>query len=231
MMILVMEAGPQPGMMYVIKNERITIGRAPLNDLVINDSRISRYHAQIRLMPGGAVIEDIGSTNGTFINGIPIHESHLLSDGELIGLADNVTLRFVVEGADRHAGENMETPVMSLQSRYPPPQPSGSVAEAAWDVPVAEMPPSPPADGRRITPPPPTRDVQVQERPAQAVAASPPERGRAPSPPRRHSRWLYVAVGFLIILILLFIALSAYLWFAPVDFWRWLLGLWGFRVP
>ncbi len=225
MMILVMEAGPQPGMMYVIRDERITIGRAPLNDLVINDSRISRYHAQIRLMPGGAVIEDIGSTNGTFINGIPIHESHLLSDGELIGLADNITLRFIVEGSAQRVGGNMETPVIPSRSHYPASPPASSVAEAAWEAPVAEVSESvpPPRGGHRATPPPPSRDAQVQETPSPPVAASPPQR----SP----SRWLYVAVGFLIILILLFIILSFYLWFAPVDFWRWLLGIWGFRVP
>jgi hypothetical protein len=71
-------------------------------------------------------------------------------------------------------------------------------------------------------------------RPPHVGAAPPPEEGGAPDvvpSSSWSSRWLYVAVGLLVILIVLFLVLSAYLWFAPVDFWRWLLGLWGFRVP
>jgi hypothetical protein len=63
----------------------ITIGRRECNDIVIDDIRISRLHAQIRKVPEGYMIFDTGSTSGTFINNSRISQK-LLHTGDVISL-------------------------------------------------------------------------------------------------------------------------------------------------
>lgn len=64
----------------------INIGRRPDNNLVIEDARISRLHAQIRAIKGHYVIFDLDSTGGTSVNGQKIHQ-WVLSPGDVISLA------------------------------------------------------------------------------------------------------------------------------------------------
>ncbi len=64
----------------------INIGRRPDNQLVIDDARISRLHAQLRLVRGRYVLFDLGSTGGSFVNGRRIHQ-HELHPGDVISLA------------------------------------------------------------------------------------------------------------------------------------------------
>jgi DNA-binding NtrC family response regulator len=53
----------------LLPGEAIIIGRVPPADLVVPDSSLSRLHARVRLLEGEVLIEDLGSTNGTWING------------------------------------------------------------------------------------------------------------------------------------------------------------------
>ncbi len=62
------------------------IGRRIENNLVMNDPRVSRIHAQLRPMNGNYVLFDLGSTGGTFINGRRIEQSVIYS-GDVISLA------------------------------------------------------------------------------------------------------------------------------------------------
>lgn len=63
----------------------LRIGRAPDNDLVIPDSRVSRYHAQIVVDRAGPHVRDLGSTNGTLLAGRPVDHDRL-THGDLLSL-------------------------------------------------------------------------------------------------------------------------------------------------
>ncbi len=66
--------------------ERLTIGRAPHNDIVLNDPRVSREHAVIAAAANGYVVEDRRSANGTQRNGVAIESAPLaIGDTLLIG--------------------------------------------------------------------------------------------------------------------------------------------------
>lgn len=65
----------------------VTIGRAPGSGVLINDPRVSRSHARIDFAGGGFVLEDLGSTNGTTLNGKPVVAPALLTDGDALSLA------------------------------------------------------------------------------------------------------------------------------------------------
>lgn len=75
----------------------INIGRMSSNQLVINDGRVSRTHAQLRIMQGRYMLFDLASTYGTFVNGLRVN-THVLRPGDVIsfggvpvvfGLEDN----------------------------------------------------------------------------------------------------------------------------------------------
>lgn len=67
-------------------NERMTIGRKPYNDIVIDHRGVSGQHASVTLMLDDAILEDLGSTNGTFVNEQKIAR-HKLVDGDKFTLA------------------------------------------------------------------------------------------------------------------------------------------------
>ncbi len=64
-----------------------TIGRSPDADVLINDPRVSRAHARIGFAGGRFVLEDLGSTNGTLLNGEPLSAPAVLTEGDAISLA------------------------------------------------------------------------------------------------------------------------------------------------
>jgi hypothetical protein len=67
----------------------LTIGRATDNDLVLSDSRVSRHHARIAGRRGTLVFNDLGSTNGSKVNGVAVGEL-VLGEGDRIELGDTV---------------------------------------------------------------------------------------------------------------------------------------------
>ncbi len=76
----------------VLTKKHTTFGRRPYSDVVIDNLAVSGEHAAVRLLGDDAVIEDLQSTNGTFVNGNPIH-SHVLQHGDVVEIG-RYQLRF-----------------------------------------------------------------------------------------------------------------------------------------
>ncbi|MCW0038271.1 FHA domain-containing protein, partial [Acinetobacter baumannii] len=55
-----------------LTKERTTLGRRPYNDIVIDNLAVSGEHAVLSIVDGAVIIEDLRSTNGTYVNGQPI---------------------------------------------------------------------------------------------------------------------------------------------------------------
>jgi len=90
------EAGPAAGSTVEIESEPLLIGRGPGRDspgALGGDPELSREHARITVADGAAVIEDLGSTNGTFVNGKRIDAPTGLRSGDRIKVG-TTTLRF-----------------------------------------------------------------------------------------------------------------------------------------
>ncbi len=68
---------------------RIRIGRQSDNDLVVTDPGVSRHHAEVINTNGTCTLHDLGSTNGTYVNGTVVSE-HALRDGDRISLGSTV---------------------------------------------------------------------------------------------------------------------------------------------
>src|SRR5579859_5339238 len=57
--------------------QKLTIGKAPDNDLVLGDDTVSRHHCELTRMPDGIHVKDLGSTNGTRVQGARVQEATL----------------------------------------------------------------------------------------------------------------------------------------------------------
>lgn len=69
------------GQRFVLDDEPVRIGRHPESEIVLADPKASRHHAEVRAHGDGFVLRDLGSTNGTKVNGLPVGE-HALVDGD-----------------------------------------------------------------------------------------------------------------------------------------------------
>ena len=84
------------GRRLVVGPAGVTLGRSRQSDVVLNDPNISRQHAEIRPRGGSWVLTDLGSTNGSRINGRPVERSEVIRPGDEIELGSTV-LRFELE--------------------------------------------------------------------------------------------------------------------------------------
>jgi pSer/pThr/pTyr-binding forkhead associated (FHA) protein len=84
-----------------LARERTTIGRKASNDIRIDNLAISGEHAAIITMMSDSFLEDLDSTNGTYVNGHPV-KKHFLQDGDVIELA-KYRLKYVKEATDSAA--------------------------------------------------------------------------------------------------------------------------------
>lgn len=83
---------------------RLTIGKDG-TDVTIDDRTVSRLHASIERVNGGWVVEDLGSTNGTYVNGERVRSPKALHDGDELRLGSTrLVFRAVAGGADRPSG-------------------------------------------------------------------------------------------------------------------------------
>ena len=92
---LTFETGPFAGRIVALPNQMVTFGRAPDNDVVVGDAATSGRHGRIEVRGGAFWISDLGSTNGTLVNGEPVIERQL-GHGDLIAIGQN-TIRFTLE--------------------------------------------------------------------------------------------------------------------------------------
>ena len=138
---LVMSQGPQPGQTFPLDKDSTSLGRDPDNDIVINDPQISRQHARITRQGGLMVIGDLGSTNGTFVNGVRLTGSHTLTSGDVISLGDAVALTYYGVGTAAPMTVVGQPAAARPQPSYAPPpptpQPSPPLAYTATPPPAA----------------------------------------------------------------------------------------------
>ncbi len=95
---LVLRQGPQPGQTFVLTEGVQTIGRAPDNQLHLSDPTLSKQHARLIVQPNGLFIQDLNSSNGTFVNGQRLINSVQLNGGDMVQVGTAVILEVVGPG-------------------------------------------------------------------------------------------------------------------------------------
>ena len=115
----VMRSGPTPGVTFPLEGDQLTIGRDSTNGVAINDAEISRKHARLTFQGGKYVLEDLGSTNGSFVNGQRLAGPVVLKPGDVVSLGEQIVLMYDAIAAD--AGATMAVPRRAVQQSTPPP--------------------------------------------------------------------------------------------------------------
>jgi hypothetical protein len=187
---LIMRSGPTPEKVFELTQPVIFIGRDFSNEIVINDVEISRKHARLTAQTGGFVLDDMGSTNGTFVNGRRLLGPHLLRPGELISFGDKVSLSFEALQFDPNATLVSAANLPPYQEPFPP--------AAGQPQPGPVYPPyAQPGSSPQPTYVPPGQapvayySGQIPESPADV---EPPE-----EKPRGSRTWLLLGIGCLLV--------------------------------
>jgi hypothetical protein len=124
---LVLSTGDRLLRRIVIDKPRLTIGRRPFNDLMLDDLTVSGEHAVVHTAAGTSTIHDLRSRNGTLVNGVPVMQ-RTLADGDRIDIGI-YRLHYVLEqepaeGTDRSSPDGGAAPTLAVLSG---PQAGGTV--------------------------------------------------------------------------------------------------------
>ena len=108
---------------YLLTSETVTIGRKPSNDIPIDNLSVSGRHAQVITILEDSFLEDLGSTNGTYVNG-KLVKKHALEDGDSITLGKyQITYH---NSTSRSAGEGFEKTMVIRPGEKGMPEEAGS---------------------------------------------------------------------------------------------------------
>jgi hypothetical protein len=125
---LVVRRGPRTGQTFPLSLETITIGRDPLTDIVIEDPEVSRLHARLTRSDRGYALQDMGSTNGTFVEGQRLGGEPLeLEPGQVVILGSNITLAYEAASEAKASAEQVEPAELAM----PEPEPADIDAQAS----------------------------------------------------------------------------------------------------
>ena len=196
---LVMRSGPSVGKIYPLEKGELFVGRDLSNDIVINDPEISRRHARLFNQGSGFVVEDLGSTNGTFINGQRLVGPNVLRPGDVMTFGERLSL--VYESSDY----DQDATIVSPSAR---PSFEGPGSAQSYPTPPSYTPPQP-------APYPPVNNAPV--RPMDSYAQQVPAAYAPEVPAERKLPTLWIVIGALLLLSCLCLAIAA--WNAPRDFW------------
>jgi pSer/pThr/pTyr-binding forkhead associated (FHA) protein len=153
---LVVRKGPQPGQVFPLSSQNMSIGRDPMSDITLSDPEVSRYHAQLLQTEAGFQIQDMGSTNGTFIDGEHLGgQPATLTSGQTVQLGSGVVLLFeAVPEEDAMATVTNSSP--DLLETEPEEETASADLSQAEDEPIPPaFEPEPASPSPAFEPPPP----------------------------------------------------------------------------
>ena len=128
---------------FQLNKERMTIGRKPDNDVQIDNLAVSGKHALVITILDDSFLEDLGSTNGTYVNGKLI-KKHALRDGDVVGIGKH-ELKYVNEHATADDEEFEKTMIIRPGSASAAVAAAKAAEAAGAAAQAAAAPPSRPA--------------------------------------------------------------------------------------
>jgi predicted component of type VI protein secretion system len=206
---LILQTGLNAGTEYLLDKDELFLGRDVNNDIVINDPEVSRRHARLIRQGEDYVYEDLGSTNGSFIQGQRLVSPTILKHGTMLTIGERVMISYSADTLDTFA--TVAAPRYSPSVNQPSVQPSFSdnkqtlipSAPSIVQVPPAQVPPVPVAPVSQAYVPPvykPTPSYPPAPSfvpPAPVMTPPPPAAPYYPVQPKKKSK------GVMILLIIL----------------------------
>lgn len=193
---LIVRRGPTTQQEYFLTKPTVTLGREAVNDIPLADPEVSRRHARFTYQGGRYVIEDLGSTNGTFVNGRRIVNPTNLNDGDTIDVGE--LFSFTFQSGDGDTGATFLEPLASEADKATEILPGSQVFGDAIPAPYYSQ--MPPASASL----PAQQEFEVQSQPQESL---PPP----PLPTRNNRRMIFIGCGCLFFLIVFACASSLFL--------------------
>ncbi len=97
----------------VLRREAVTVGRRKDNDIRLDDNTVSGHHAQFSITGDKVYVEDLGSTNGTYVNGQRV-EARALEDGDVVIIGKH---KFTVRARTEESRADMADPTLQIETR------------------------------------------------------------------------------------------------------------------
>src|SRR5256714_10400449 len=152
-LILELVEGPGAGKQIPLDNV-VAVGRGPSLPLHLDeDTQVSRRHARFTAQGGGVAVEDLGSTNGTYVNEQPISSPRTLNPGDKVRIGLTVfELRTRQQVAARPSAVQVRPALTAVGHDVPPHVPHAHLATVGEVVPIGpssaagQGPPPPPPD-------------------------------------------------------------------------------------
>ena len=188
---ITMRSGPTPGKIYPIDLEDVRLGRDLSNNISISDPEVSRHHARFFIQNDNVFVEDLGSTNGTFLNGERISTPQQLRSGDVVTFGENIVMVYEKIVFDTDATVVSAAPV--YHEPTPAPQPYQAPPEGI-SYPQPEFP----------------AEVPMERQPEPSVVQ--PEITKKRGMPN----WMLV---LLIAIVVLVCVIAVTLYFMPASWW------------
>lgn len=195
---LMMRSGVKAGKSYPVDQEETLIGRDLANDIAVPDPEVSRRHARFLMREDSVFIEDLGSTNGTFLNGERISTTQQLRLGDIVTLGENVSMVF-----EKFTPEEDMTMVTPDIEKTPPPTVKEKEPEA-----VAYQPPAQPAVFQQPVAAAPRAVAPVQPEPLDEEVEEEIKRGMP--------TWLIILILAIVIIVVI---IAVTMFFMPASWW------------
>ena len=205
---LKIQSGPEIGKEIPLEKPEITLGRDPNSDITISDPEVSRHHARLLRTGQQYSIEDLGSTNGTFVQGNQIHGINPLNSNDVITIGERVVLVFEAMEFDPDATMAVprrvevpaeEPPVEAQQS----PVSQAALSESGSVPPLQPQVSAPPLKPVTSVSGVPQSSLKIEEAdllPASTYVGKTPEQ---PATARKRSSWRGIVL-IIVLLILIF---------------------------
>jgi predicted component of type VI protein secretion system len=230
---IVLRSGPTPGKLFPLEKPEMFIGRDLSNDVVINDPEISRRHSRLFVQNGGYAVEDMGSTNGTSVNGQRLVAPQLLHPGDILTFGERVTLLYEsvdpTGDATVSASGGAFNQVVQAAAPVPPPAYPPAYPSNTFEAPPSQAPRnySPPLQAPQ--PYTPAQPVPLQPAPQQMVYPQTPPPVYEPAPSfanqiplatglapevvkTKTPIWPFIIIGLLLVVILVLVIDDFRLW-------------------
>jgi len=192
----VMRSGPTPGKVYPLEGPEIIIGRDNTSSLMINDAEVSRKHTRLVWQSLGYVIEDLGSTNGTFVDGVRLSAPFVLRGGESISLGENIVL--IYESTSDPDATVLSTSASAVKQ---------AVAQATAQAPKPDVQTAAPQPESTPVKPAPSRPAPANSAPVH------------PAAPKKSKKSMVILLVILLLILCVCGAIAIYLYRAPISFW------------
>ena len=166
---------------HVLSKERTLIGRKPHNDIQIDNLAVSGEHAAIITILNDSFIEDLGSTNGTMVNGKPV-KKHFLQANDVIEIGKH-KLKYFNDAPSQTSSADFEKTMIIRSPSKPAPPPPAAAAGRRRPRRRAAAAAAPPPAAERVS----SDTVTNMKAMAPEVVKAAPAAAHAPRPTRDHA--------------------------------------------